>query len=420
MRSILASGMFDMRNFGDLMFPLVAARELGVRGFNVHALSPTGATVNLRDAAPSRNMRAALDVEAPCHGILIGGGYIVHSHPMDFLAEYREGQIGAAAAPSVWLGATLAAALLDVPIAWNAPGAPHPLRPAVRELASVAFAAADYLSLRDRGSAKLVGAENAVIVPDPILGLSQLWPREVLAPDFLRLCGKLGVKQVDGVLAVHVRRRSIGKASLDELSDILADRCKNLGLTPVMIGVGSAHGDDLIARHLCRRMLARGFAAACLDEPEALRDIAALIAYARGYVGSSLHGYVAAVSYGVSALLVARPAYRKFDGLLGQIDRMCDRMLDWNEAIEALPTALEQAHHLSVGVLKQLERHWDKVAAAFESGPEMKRRARLDFAALALQEGISQLGMNWAMTPFTTARDRAASLDDEARMMEPF
>ena len=42
-RDILVCGMYDMRNFGDLMFPLIARHELGQRGYRVRALSPTGA-----------------------------------------------------------------------------------------------------------------------------------------------------------------------------------------------------------------------------------------------------------------------------------------------------------------------------------------------------------------------------------------
>lgn len=421
---ILICGMFDMPNFGDLLFPVVAAHELGRRGFRLGALSPTGTSTGLRDTLPSRPVWSAFDPAIPCDGILIGGGYIVHTHRMDPLREYREGGIGAAAGPAVWLGMTLAAALRDVPVAWNAPGVPHPLRPGVRPLAAAAFAAADYLSLRDAGSIRMAGlvGDATATVPDPILGLAGVWPLASLEGDWERLCGRLGLPRPDRVLAVHARRRSLGGEPADALAQGLAEAARALGLTPVMIGLGTAHGDDRTARELADGLAARGVHAIALARPDGLREVAALLAHARAYAGSSLHGYVAAAAYGVPGLLVARPAYRKFDGLVGHLGRESDRVPGWREALARLPEAAAQPRRpLPSHVADQLARHWDRIAEAFRSGAEPRRRQRLDFAALAFAEGLDRDGPNWAMTPFTTPQDRAAAIaGDDVRATEPF
>lgn len=421
-REILISGMFDMPNFGDLMFPVVAAHELGERGYNVRALSPTGAQVGLKQAVATRPIWAAFDPDTPFDGILIGGGYIVHTHRMDILKEYRAPGIGAAVGPSVWLGATLAAALRDVPLAWNAPGAPHPLRPGVAAMAAAAFEAADYLSLRDAASARMARTPLAQIVPDPILGLDRVWPRDGLRDDFAHLCDDLRVERRDRVLAVHVRQRSLGGDSIPSFADGLAAACRSLDLTPVLIGLGTAHSDDRIARDLATALCDRNIPAAALDRPRGLREIAALLAHARAYAGSSLHGYIAAAAYGVPGLLVARPAYRKFDGLVAHLDRADNLMTDWGAALAALPaTVAAPPRTLPIAISEQLARHWDRIAAAFAAGPEPKRSARLKFASLAFQAGLNREGPDWAMAPFTTVRDRAAALSgDDVREMEPF
>jgi polysaccharide pyruvyl transferase WcaK-like protein len=424
-RDILISGMFDMPNFGDLMFPIVASHELTRRGLRVQALSPTGADTGLRDALHSRPVQDAFDLALACDGMLIGGGYIVHTHRMDPLREYREGGIGAAVGPAMWLGTTLAAALRDVPVAWNAPGAPHPLRPGVRSLAAAAFAAADYLSMRDTGSIHMTGladAPQALVVPDTILGLQSVWPRADLTGDFERLCSRLGLARHDVLFACHVRRRSLGGMVIDEFAEALARMCRKAELTPVMIGLGTAHSDDRIARELTVALRLRGVPAAALDRPEGLRDIAALISHARLYAGSSLHGYIAAAAYGVPGLLVARPAYRKFDGLISHLQRPQDQMPGWPEALAALPEALKAPPRLlQTGLLERLSEHWDAIAAVFRAGPAPKRRARLDFAACAVAAGMGQDGLNWAMTPFTTAQNRADSLaGEDLRATEPF
>lgn len=419
---VLISGMFDMLNFGDLMFPVVAAHELGQRGYRVQALSPTGATVGLKQALPTRPLWSALDPDRQFDGMLIGGGYLVHTHRMDSLREYRGQGIGAAVAPAVWLGSTLAAALRDLPLAWNAPGVPHPLRPGVDALAAAAFGAADYLSLRDVGSARMAKAPGAKIVPDPILGLARVWPREGLEDDFLRLCAQMGLERRDRILAVHVRKRSLGGEAIPSFADGLAAACRSLELTPVLIGLGTAHSDDRIAREITAALRDRGIAAAALDRPEGLRDVAALLAHARAYAGSSLHGYIAAAAYGVPGILVARPAYRKFDGLVAHLERPGDLVNSWDAALAALPgTRAAPQTRLPDAVPQQLCQHWDNIAAAFAAGPAPKRQARLRFAALAMRAGLEQAGPDWAMTPFTTAKDRAAALDGTDLLeMEPF
>jgi polysaccharide pyruvyl transferase WcaK-like protein len=420
--TILITGMFDMPNFGDLMFPIVAAHELGLRGYRVQALSPTGASTGLADAMPSRPIWQAFDPDTACDGLLIGGGYILHTHRMDQLKEYRGAGIGAAVAPAVWLGATLAAALRDVPVAWNAPGAPHPLRPGIRPLAEAAFEAADYFSLRDEASARLAGTSAADLVPDPILTLPAVWPRSALAVDHLRLCGRLGIDRPDRVLAVHVRRRSLGGAPVNEIAPLIASVCRSLDVTPVFIGLGTAHADDRIARELAAGLVAQGIMAAALDRPERLRDIAALIAQSRAYVGSSMHGYVAAAAYGVPALLVARPAYRKFDGIVAHLRRPEALMTDWSRALAALQAAIAAgAPPLPPGIAQRLQRHWNRIATAYAGGPGTKRPARLAFAARAFASGLGQAGPDWAMLPFTTARDREAALHGiDVLEAEPF
>jgi len=83
---ILLTGMFDMRNFGDLMFPLIARERLD--GTNVVPVSPTGRDTGLIDALPSIPLAHMTSGQVEARGILIGGGYMIHGHKMHFLDEY--------------------------------------------------------------------------------------------------------------------------------------------------------------------------------------------------------------------------------------------------------------------------------------------------------------------------------------------
>ena len=126
----------------------------------------------------------------PAAGILIGGGYIIHAHSLDFLDHYAGAGIGSWCGAGLWLGATLAAALRDIPLAWNAPGVPHPFSARQHRLLAPALQAASYVSVRDEGSRRLLaphGAADIAVVPDPIADLPRLWPKAKLADDYHQL-----------------------------------------------------------------------------------------------------------------------------------------------------------------------------------------------------------------------------------------
>lgn len=411
-RTILMAGMFDMNNFGDLMFPLIARMQLEKVGFEVRAVSATGVRPDLQDVLPSLSLPDLLADPPQAQGMLIGGGYMIHGHRLDILREYRTGDTGAWVGPGMWQGATLTAALADIPVAWNAPGAPHPVGGASRHLAAPAYAAADYLSVRDAGSRKLLGpgGEQACIVPDTIVDLPHLWSARALQGDFHALRDRLGLAGDAKILAVHARGRSLGSEPVASFAMRLEQACRRFGLTPVFVGLGSAHNDHAMAQALHSAMT---LPSAALNDPRGLREIAALLAHSEAYVGSSLHGYVAAYAYDRPAVLVARPSYQKFRGFIDHVERPQDLARNWDEALHHLakraasgppPTALTQT----------LARHWQTIAATFEKGAETGRANRMAFLRRYMASGLGKGGTAWSFLPLTTqaALDAAQSGED--------
>lgn len=417
-RTILMSGMFDMHNFGDLMFPLVAQMHLEPRGFRIQPVSATGCKASLVDAPVSLSLPEALTQDCPMDGVLIGGGYIVHGHRLDILREYRAGDTGAWVGPGTWLGATLAGALHDVPVAWNAPGAPHPVGGPSRHLAAPAFAAADYLSVRDLGSRRLLGegGEHAEIIPDTIVDLPKLWTAKSLEQDFKSMLGRLGLDGDGRILAVHTRGRSLAGEPVTSFAVKLQETCQKLDLTPVFVGLGSAHNDHAIATALHEAMTIQS---AALNTPTSLREIAALLAHAQAYVGSSLHGYVGAYSYNRPAVLVARPSYQKFRGFIDHVQRPGDMAKSWDQALAQLPKATAPGAPPTT-LTDTLTLHWNRIADCFHQGPAPGRAARMTFLRQYVSAGIRQGGTGWPFLPFTTQQNLEAALSgDDVRDKEP-
>jgi hypothetical protein len=375
-RRVLLSGMFDMRNFGDLMFPLIARQALEPYGYEIVPVSPSGHETGFDDAMDSISLAEMMAGEVEAQGIAIGGGYMIHTHKMHFLEEYAADALHDVAGPGLWLGATLAAAIRDVPIAWNAPGVPHPFASRQRPLIAAALRAADYVSLRDRGSLELLEppADAGVwIVPDPVAGIAKLWPRGMLSERFKAMLQRKGAKAEARTFALHFRNRSLARLGVPGAAQMIDTFAAAEGLAPILLAVGQTHADDVLAREIGQAMKTPHI---LLDDPSSLIEIAAAIAGSALYIGASLHGYVTAAAYGMPGILVAQPSYRKFQGFLDHTGRHEDLAKDWPEAFGKARTAT--ATPLPDSVPAALDRHWECMAEALAS-PQRKRAARQAF-----------------------------------------
>ncbi len=410
-KRIFLTGVFDMQNYGDLLFPLVAGRRLNAAGVEVIPIAPTKAHAGIPDAISPLDIAEMLGGDMKVDGIVIGGGYLIHTHRMDILREYQGTDVGEWAGAGLWLGATLAAALRDVPLAWNAPGVPHPIPQSQRALVDAALGASSYVSVRDRGGFELLAAPDSVpveIVPDPIADLGRIWTKRDLEKPFQSLLARKGFEGRTDFVAVHFRNRSLAGQTHQETAAMLAAFAQEMELTPILTAVGRAHDDDVLARAISRHLPTPHI---LLDDPASLREVAAAVAFSRFYVGASLHGYVTAAAYGVPGVLVARPPYRKFAGFLEHIDRLEDLARDWPAAYRA--GAARKGEPLACRIPEKtfaaLDRHWRRIENAIAT-PEKFSEARQRFLSAIFTFGLRELGPRWAMQPVAHRAADFASL----------
>lgn len=404
-RTVLISGTFDVGNFGDLLFPIIAAHRLRPFGWDVLAASPTDASCGLPDAAPSTAL-ASVAGGGMIDAVLIGGGEIVHAFPADFVAEYVQAGQADQAYPVLWFGATFVASLADVPIAWNAPGAPAPFSASIRETAlDPALAAADYVSVRDEASRRFLQPDggSAVLVPDTVADLASVWPPASLTAAFDALRRRKGIAAEDALFAVQARPGGLGGLSPEALAATIADFARPRGLTPLLLSLGPSLGDVEVLRQLSRAMRIRHI---LLDDPAGLREMAAAIAGARLYVGNSMHGYVAASCYATPGVIVARPAFHKFSGFACQIDAAGDVARSWPDAFERAAARINTAPRISSSVASALDRHWEHVAQAI-GDRERGRARRAAFLRRVVATSFGRNGFDGLLAPlFKDRRDK--------------
>jgi hypothetical protein len=415
-RDVLLAGMFDMRNYGDLLFPLVARDALARHGLVAVPVAPTAPGPVLGDAMAPVALGDVLAGGAAARGIAIGGGYIIHAQNLDFIEDYDSGGTGAWAGTGLWLGATLAAALHDMPVAWNAPGVPHPFTTVQRPVVAASCRAADYLAVRDRGSADLLDPPVDVacaVVPDPVAGIAAMWPRAGLEAAYHELLARKGVPLGARLLAIHVRNRSMAGLAPEALGAALGALARAHEAVPMLVAVGQSHDDPLVARRLAPHV---DGPVLLLDDPRGLREITAALAFSAAYVGASLHGYVVAGAYGVPGVLLGRPAYRKFAGFLAHAGRPEDLARDWDGAIALAAGRLAAPRHggWPPSLLAALDRHWSALATAL-ADPASRRAARQEFLRSLVVHGMAREGPGWALLPFLSRATRAAAISGAHR-----
>jgi len=353
-REVVITGTFDVRNYGDLLFPLIAADRLAEHGILIRPASPTGRSTGWKDAPAPEPLFGALYGPRPFDGLMIGGGNIVHNRAVT-LPDYAD--VADHAYGALWIEASVAARRRNTPIVWNAPGVPHPFDDDA-DLARSVAALADYCAVRDRFSAENLAPVPVSVVPDTALGLARLWSRASLAADFRAMLHRLDAPGDTRFAAIHVKERSVA-GPVETLAPAIDAFAARTGLVPILIGIGACHGDDAAAAHLARSLSRR-----CLDlsVPVGLREIAAAIAWSELYVGASMHGHVTATAYGRPGTIVGHPRIPKMSGLLAHLGRPQDEVSDWSAALSRATAEPAASAGVPGPVRDALDAHWHDVA----------------------------------------------------------
>ncbi|PZQ10773.1 MAG: hypothetical protein DI565_19535 [Ancylobacter novellus] len=387
LRTVHMASLADIDNFGDALFPLLAQRRLGPAGYRVEALSPTGRACRWSDAPRSTSIAELVETAPSSAGMLIGGGNLAIGAPA---SRYE------CLAVEFWLTATWFAVVHDLPIVWNAPGAPRPF-PArgLGLLARAAMETADHLAIRDRLSRDFLspatGREIAVH-PDTAIDVSSMWPKTTLAAAFARLLERKNVAGSErAFLTVHVR--DLSAEALDRLAFLLDEIATRDGMIALLLAIGPGAGDDAAVRRLARG----GRFGVLVDDPESLAEIAAALAFSSAYVGQSLHGAIVAASYGVPGILVQAPPARRFRGFQEYRGLPEAVTPDFADALAQLAKLPRHAPP-PAKMFEDLEAHWEAARAALGRAPR-ETAARLAFLRTVGRLGAAHLGADWAARP---------------------
>lgn len=338
-------GTFDVDNYGDLLFPHIA--EYRLPNFQWEHVSPTNNLTVFKDSKSiiSFDVAKKKDYDA----IVSGGGNIIHlSH--NTLTVYKN--INGFAYANLWVGAAKIAIKSKIPHIFNSPGISQNFTSFIKnQIASSTFKNSNYLAFRERFSKdiadSLIKGKNAkshvYIIPDTAFEIDKLWPLE----------------QFEGSSYIAVNLNNRYHSPIVETALILDEISEKLKIPIKFVVIGACHGDKEFTKKVSSVMRSKHF----IVESNSLKKVAHVIGNSKYFLGSSMHGFITALSYGVPALLVLnKTPMHKFIGLLEitELDRnvICSSLKD---VLEHLNCPALLTSKVKLRIQSDLDIHWNKI-----------------------------------------------------------
>ncbi|HZF08991.1 MAG TPA: polysaccharide pyruvyl transferase family protein [Thermoanaerobaculia bacterium] len=353
-------GTFDVENYGDLLFPLIAEAELAERlgRVKLHCFSYAAKTA-AEWPFPVTSITELPRLAAGLDGLLVGGGFLVR-FDKQVAAGYGPPTPAIHHPTGFWLSPALIALQHGIPLLWNAPGVSYSDLPAWGDpLMELTFSQSSYIAVRDEPSrlalTRFVDPDRIAVVPDTVFGIGRRL-QEPPSLEFSRL------RQACGLTGPYIILQ--GVRGLDSCCRFLkrhADRLR--GFRFLALPIGPVNGDDTAFLDADLPGLVR-----LPSWPQRL-VLAELIRQAAAVIGPSFHLAITALTAGVPIFSPADLTVGKFPGLqdfAGIYPLPTEHDPDPSGFLSRLGRA---AVSPQVGAaVDRLAEHWDRVAAVLQGG----------------------------------------------------
>ncbi|MDP1645782.1 MAG: polysaccharide pyruvyl transferase family protein [Thiobacillus sp.] len=316
-------GAFDRHNFGDLLFPHLLEALLPGRAFECCGLTERdlrafgGHHVTPLPARPTQLIHAGGEL-LTCSAWQAVVMLLDPAAAAEAIARYDDEPAAAAAWAARQLGTARTmpyvvgrdALAPGGKLVFNAMGGVEldSLPAAQRDEVKAALRQADWLSVRDHVTQAALLAEGiaAPLCPDPAVMVEQCFGEVIRQHRQQGAVKAIRDAFPQGYLACQFSADFADDASLDALAQGLSRVAAATGLGVALFRAGAApwHDDPVLLEKLQRRLPP---GTARLFPSLHLWDLCALIAASRGTVGSSLHGRIVALAYGLPRVSLMPP-----------------------------------------------------------------------------------------------------------------
>ena len=345
-------GTFDVENYGDLLFPLIAQMQLERRIENIKILpfSPNAVSKSHPWPMDVHSTETVANILPSLSALLIGGGQIVRfdkGYPIPVSSNIN-------LPVDYWLSPAAVGALLGKPVIWNAVGAwtGSPVPPWYIEVLKAVISASALIAVRDQASYLHLNQVNPVAeiqnVPDTAFSLARLWPNKEPSDQYLAWAKALEI--VGPYVVVQADVSMVGH--LDAISKLIQDLEVK---TVVILPICRCHGDS---SDNFPSLSSADVARSSWLSPALTCEV---ISRASLVVASSLHACITSVCYGIPCIRIdSFNAYdRKFE-ILDGFESVC--RLDELDRIRSLFVRGKAIDQKATHYADLLETYWNKVA----------------------------------------------------------
>ncbi len=361
-------GTFDVENYGDVLFPIIAEAELSRRlgavtlhRFSYHAKTTPQWPFTVTSLTELPALADQLD------GVLIGGGFIVRFDKVvadDYLppAPHIHHPTG------YWLSPALMAQQHGIPVIWNGPGMHcNDIPPWGTPLLKLALENSQCIRVRDeptRARLSSISPDSDIqVLADTAFGLPNLIDDQRPSAAFAELCQRFGLDQPYLVIQpIHVVEPYL--QLFEKHPHLLA------GYRLLVLPIGPVLGDHakVVSDRIPGTITLPFWPTPLL--------IAEILGHAQAVIGHSYHLAISALVFGVPVLSTADLAVGKYTAL-AQMGHM--HALPGEEALteqwftsrvgKTAPSAAMKAATLALGD------YWDQVATIIRQGKTSTRQA---------------------------------------------
>jgi polysaccharide pyruvyl transferase WcaK-like protein len=304
-------------------------------------------------------------------------------------------------------------------ILWNAPGVPFPFEPSRHLLVRRARSHVRYAAVRDEVSQSHLleaGVEEPVhVYPDTGILLAELIRQRVDGEKARDLLEKRGARPNGRGLLCFQCAPGFLRSEEELVAKSLARIAAKRNLEIVLLPIGLCHGDQDALRLVQR---ASGNRFTLVEDLESPLEIGAVIGACDYFVGSSLHGNLTALSFGIPHIVVNNPLRSaKLEGLvqLARLEEFC--ITDWEDLEDGFDrlTASSRERWATVGdhLKARASEHFDRLAdLILRSTTERRKPDGMALTARPRQAGTAS-ERDIPLEVYSTIAELHRQLDDE-------
>jgi len=373
---ILHLGTFDVDNYGDLLYPIVFRHVLKNRDATWQVLhcSPTAGEAPREAGFETRSIRTLFEASAESRTLVIGGGDILRTDWEVVASHYSTnsrtsfsglnrsiGTLGAFAYlwrrnvarldptslfadrfRSCWMNYPGAGPFLvdaaNLPhgssVSYISCGVPHDFSPTDRDPVKRSLDQARFIYLRDNQSAEKLrraGVHGKIhVAPDMAVTLSDQFDKEEQVRHARETLSTFGIERDRPFLCFQ--GKPYPGFDEEEIVRQLRSYQERTNSSVVLLPIGYCHGDHKFLQSLSRRSGGKLTYAGV----GSIADIMSIIAACDLFVGTSLHGNITALSFGIPHLPGPLPV-DKLDGYLSVVNLPSELKLhSWKEMNDKL------------------------------------------------------------------------------------